>query len=158
MHFTTIVIGDNPEDQMAPFQDNNMGDCPKEYLTFIDMEEDLEKDYETKILDMVKCSDGELMLAYNTSAIKKKYFSDYQYNMSVAKITSFSGFHECKVPAKKFYKTLGDYVKDYCGYTDVDEVTGKYGYYTNENAAWDYYKLIEEGTIEELGKETFAFQ
>lgn len=35
-HFTVLVIGENPEDQLAPFQENNMGDCPKEFLKWID--------------------------------------------------------------------------------------------------------------------------
>jgi hypothetical protein len=31
-HFTVMVIGDDPEKQLAPYQENNMGDCPKEFL------------------------------------------------------------------------------------------------------------------------------
>lgn len=34
MHFSIIVAGDNYEEQLAPFQENNMGDCPNEYLEF----------------------------------------------------------------------------------------------------------------------------
>lgn len=34
-HFTVMVIGENPEQQLAPFQENNMGDCPKQYLEYI---------------------------------------------------------------------------------------------------------------------------
>lgn len=34
MHFSIIVAGDNYEEQLAPFQENNMGDCPEEYLEF----------------------------------------------------------------------------------------------------------------------------
>lgn len=33
-HFTVMVIGENPEQQLAPFQENNMGNCPKEYLKY----------------------------------------------------------------------------------------------------------------------------
>ena len=33
-HFTVLVIGENPEEQLAPFQENNMGTCPKEYLKY----------------------------------------------------------------------------------------------------------------------------
>lgn len=33
-HFTVLVIGDEIEKALAPFQENNMGDCPKEYLRF----------------------------------------------------------------------------------------------------------------------------
>lgn len=33
-HFTVMVIGENPEKQLAPFQENNMGNCPKKYLKY----------------------------------------------------------------------------------------------------------------------------
>jgi hypothetical protein len=34
-HFTVLVIGENVDAQLAPFQENNMGDCPPRYLKFI---------------------------------------------------------------------------------------------------------------------------
>ena len=34
MHFTVLVVGDNLEEQLAPFQENNMGDCPAEHMEF----------------------------------------------------------------------------------------------------------------------------
>ncbi len=45
-HFTVLVIGENPEEQLAPFQENNMGDCPKEFMEFQE-DEDSELDEET---------------------------------------------------------------------------------------------------------------
>jgi len=33
-HFTVLVIGKDVEEKLAPFQENNMDDCPKEYLKF----------------------------------------------------------------------------------------------------------------------------
>ena len=54
MHFSVAVITEglpNPsqlEEMLAPFQENNMGTCPREYLEFF--EEDIEQyreDYET---------------------------------------------------------------------------------------------------------------
>lgn len=33
-HFTVLVIGKDVEEKLAPFQENNMNDCPKEYLKF----------------------------------------------------------------------------------------------------------------------------
>lgn len=47
-HFTVMVIGDNPEEQLAPYQENNMGDCPKEYLEFNDLTERLKTDWESE--------------------------------------------------------------------------------------------------------------
>ena len=45
-HFTVLVIGDDVEKQLAPYQENNMGDCPEEFLEFRDVEEECRKDYE----------------------------------------------------------------------------------------------------------------
>lgn len=42
-HFTVLVIGNDHEAQLAPFQENNMGDCPKKYLEFQE-DEDAEID------------------------------------------------------------------------------------------------------------------
>lgn len=39
-HFTVLVIGENHDAQLAPFQENNMGDCPREYMEFTDMEDE----------------------------------------------------------------------------------------------------------------------
>lgn len=33
-HFSVLVVGDNVEAQLAPFQENNMSDCPREYMKF----------------------------------------------------------------------------------------------------------------------------
>lgn len=45
-HFTVLVIGDDIEKQLAPYQENNMGDCPKEYMQFTE-DEDYDVDEET---------------------------------------------------------------------------------------------------------------
>jgi len=39
-HFTVLVVGDDVHEQLAPYQENNMGDCPEEYLV-----KDEEEDY-----------------------------------------------------------------------------------------------------------------
>jgi len=62
-HFSVLVIGENVEEQLAPYQENNMGDCPKQFLVFHEDED-----------------------------------------------------------------------------SDVDEETGKKGYWSNPNAKWDYYR------------------
>lgn len=45
-HFAVLVIGDDIEKQLAPYQENNMGDCPKEYLVFNDTEDEYREEYE----------------------------------------------------------------------------------------------------------------
>jgi hypothetical protein len=74
-HFCVLVIGDDVEEQLRPYQENNMGDCPGEYMEF--KEADLED--------------------------------------------------------------LGDNPED-SGYEQLPE-TGKWGYWHNPNAKWDWYEV-----------------
>lgn len=109
-HFTVMVIGENPEEQLAPYQENNMGDCPEEYLVFIDKTEDLKSEW------------GKL-----TEDDRSEY-------------EDFNSF------------AMED------GYEDHD---GKYGYFENPNAKWDWYLLggrwsgflkLKEGSEGEIGE------
>jgi len=45
-HFYVLVVGEDVDLQLAPYQENNMGDCPKEYLEFDEVEEDFEAEYQ----------------------------------------------------------------------------------------------------------------
>ena len=45
-HFTCMIFGDNAEEQLAPFQENNMGNCPDEYMEFNDETEYIQKEWE----------------------------------------------------------------------------------------------------------------
>lgn len=47
-HFTVMIFGDNAEDQLAPFQENNMGTCPEEYMEFIDQTDYLLDEWESE--------------------------------------------------------------------------------------------------------------
>jgi len=91
-HFAVMVIGENPEEQLAPYQENNMGDCPKEYLAFNDVTDDVTREWEDE--------DQE---------------------------------------TKEKYKDLDTYATEYNGYEKNDE--GRYGYWENPNAKWDWYQL-----------------
>ena len=86
-HFTVLVVGEDPEWQLAPFQENNMGDCPREYLEFNETGEEIRRAYEDESGGM-----------------------------------SFEEYAE------------------YCGYKK-DPDTGKYGYWENPDAQWNWYEL-----------------
>jgi hypothetical protein len=45
-HFSVLVVGENPEEQLAPFQENNMGNHPCCFLEFEDCTEDYRRDAE----------------------------------------------------------------------------------------------------------------
>jgi hypothetical protein len=43
MHFTVLIVGNNIEDQLAPFQENNMGTVPDKYMSFVDCNDEVEE-------------------------------------------------------------------------------------------------------------------
>ena len=48
-HFTVLVPAQNEDelfDKLQPYQENNMGDCPKEYLEFVRVDKEDEEDYD----------------------------------------------------------------------------------------------------------------
>jgi hypothetical protein len=51
MHFLVMVIGDEPEEQLEPFRENNFGTCSEEYLEFNDVEDESREHYLTGIFD-----------------------------------------------------------------------------------------------------------
>ena len=96
-HFTVLVIGPNPEDQLEPFQENNMGDCPDKFMEFVDAEDDLKKSFAKE----------------NPNT---QYESDESYR------EAFDSYVDGEVYKK-------------------DPKTGRYGYWENPNAKWDWYQL-----------------
>lgn len=120
-HFTVLVIGEDVDGQLAPFQENNMGDCPKEYLEFNDVEEEYKEDYENGSTEMYEKPDGSYEYSWNLSEEEKQTLK------------------KVDLPYKEKYKSFEDFIESYEGYSK-DEETGKYGYWENPNRKWDWYK------------------
>lgn len=55
-HFSVMIVGPDPEKQLAPYQENNMNDCPKEYLEFNDVEEEYREEFKTGTAKEFYCS------------------------------------------------------------------------------------------------------
>jgi hypothetical protein len=175
------------EEVMAPYQENNMGDCPPEYMEFNDVEEEYrekwesgeetvqdwyakrslevsKQDYErlqkeeeatifverrrnifTIIESEDKCSvayrdDGkwsERIYAEAVDVVKNPATEDKAENYTVrAKVINPPN----DIPVQKYYGTFEKYIEEYAGYSK-DEKTGKYGYWENPQAKWDWYQV-----------------
>lgn len=136
-HFTVLVIGDNPEEQLKPFQENNMGDCPKEYLAFHDTEDDYRKEYEEDGVEMVRCPDGSLAYTWDD---RFKVRGERPFDTKNV-IPEGQGYEKVTVPHKQRFATFEDFMKEWVGYDARDIEKGRYGYWKNPNAKWDWYSL-----------------
>lgn len=63
-HFTVLVIGENPEDQLAPFHEFECTGDDNEYVQDIDITEKLRKEYEESTETRYKAPDGTLHKPY----------------------------------------------------------------------------------------------
>lgn len=69
-HYTVAVIVDKLDENevakmLAPYQENNMGDCPREYLAFNSITEEYKKTYEEGTRAMILIDDNKLVSEYD---------------------------------------------------------------------------------------------
>ncbi|PPK99028.1 hypothetical protein [Parapedobacter indicus] len=132
-HFTVMVIGNDPEKQLAPYQENNMGNCPKEYLKFNDVEAEHRESYSTDETTVFVSPEGKLFSKYNDQ------FRVAGGLLEGSKYMCPKGWTEKEVPVSVLYPTFEQYMSDYCGNERNED--GTYGYWENPNAKWDWYLL-----------------
>ncbi len=157
-HFAVAVISRTPEEVdslLAPYQENNMGDCPSEYLEFVDVEEDERYAYENGYTEKVQAPDGRFFDKYDPQ------FKDTNSDDFTPVYLIPDGYREILVAYKELYPTFDDYMEK-CGEVERDPETGRYGYWTNPNAKWDYWRVggrfrgllkASKGTLGELSWE-----
>lgn len=140
-HFSVLVIGDQPEEQLEPFQENNCGDCPKHLLEFYDIEPKYLEKYQNETVEMVKTPEGELLLEWNERFRVPGALGTGGFGGSnpTHKVPDYCEIVE--VQFTELYETFDDYMSDWCGHSKRDPEKGKYGYWENPNAKWDWYQL-----------------
>lgn len=87
-HFVVLVIGDDVEKQLAPYQENNMGDCPAQFLEFQDRTDDVTSGW-----------DDEMRSKYATIA---EYAEDYHGYRERRVIDGVERFGYMENPNKKW--------------------------------------------------------
>ena len=159
-HFSVAIItegkptGERIAKALAPYQENNKGDCPKKYMEFHSTTQERKEEYETSTIRRVKLANGTLVSPYNhilcDEVTKEEYekaieegkrdqysFTDkYRRKKDLAKI----GAIEVEIPCKELYPTFEDFMKDWCE-EKKDEETNDYGYWENPNAKWDWWQV-----------------
>lgn len=124
-HFTVLVIGEDYEKQLDPFQEEVDSDSP--YSEFQDETDEYREQYENETSEMVKLKSGELLCLYDN---RFRIECQWKYPEDSEKI---------EIPFKERYGTFEEFCEDYhCRKPNED---GRYGYYYNPNAKWDWWIL-----------------
>lgn len=133
-HFTVLVIGEDIEAALAPFQENNMGDCPKQYLAFNDEEDEYRKEYDTDGTEMVRLEDGSVAYPWDD---RFRIPGSFGIGSQTHKVPDHLKLEQ--VPHKNRFATFEQFVSEYYGRKERDPEKGRFGYWENPNAKWDWY-------------------
>lgn len=111
--------------KLRPFQENNMEDCPKEFLQFFDKENEYLQKYENESVEMVVVGDKLL----------------YPHDDQFGALEAPEHLERRQVAHKKYYATFEKFCKDWYGAESRDPEKGRYGYWENPNAKWDWWQI-----------------
>ena len=141
---------------LAPYQENNMGDCPKEYLKFHSTTEECRKKYEEST-EKARLKDGTMVWPWDNILYRQITRGEYEIikedKNSRTKCEGFGNDTKyfvrdlesieaelINVPFKELYPTFEEFMKDYNG-ENFDEEQKDWGYWENPNAKWDWYSI-----------------
>lgn len=137
-HFTVLVVGEDIEHELAPYQENNMGTCPREFMEFTDQEDEFQEEYETGTQTMIR-SWTKLYSLYD------ERFQNPAYNPFSGepgeRYVYPPGSEKVEVAFKETYPTFEKFCRDYHGHKKRDPDKGRYGYWENPQARWDWYQV-----------------
>ena len=121
-HFVVLVIGDNIDLQLAPFNEQPEDGDPHVKLVFNDQTEEFRKEYDEESVEIIKRPDGSWVFAHAAT--------DDDKAAQIAPVsTKFS----------ELYSTFEEFCKEWHG-TEPNE-QGQFGYSSNPNAKWDGYTI-----------------
>jgi hypothetical protein len=139
-HFCVMVIGEDPENQLAPYQENNMDDCPEEFMEFQSVEQEYKEKYSTESTEKVVMPDGRLLDPWDDEfRVKTDSILGIGFGSDTHKVPE--NLEKRKIPYKNLFATFEEYMSEWCGYSERDPKTNEYGSWDNPNKKWDWYEL-----------------
>lgn len=144
-HFTVLVPASDENElfqKLLPYYEYGCSaerdELVKPWLKFNDVEEEYRQNYATETVTRVKMPDGRLLARYDD-----EFRVPGSFGLSFGADPSHKvpeHLEQVEIPVSQIYPTFEAYVTEYAGYRK-DEETGKYGYWHNPNAKWDWYSV-----------------
>ena len=114
-HYSLLVVGENVDERLAPYQENNHGTVPDEYLEWKDKEGEYRENWEKGSVEVYEIND-EYVLPWNAKNVDD--------DKELVEVSFKELFEDFKEFAKEWYNSEGEH-----------------GYYHNPNAKWDWYEI-----------------
>lgn len=123
------------KEMLEPFYE---GSGDERFIEFRDEEDRHREKYATESIEMIRLPDGELAHTHDDRFRVPGTFgfcSDGSSHRPPADLERVQSYHHERYP------TFEAFMKDYCGYAAPDPKTGRYGYWRNPNAKWDWWAI-----------------
>lgn len=134
MHYSVLVVGEDVEAALAPFREKDGDNLPREWLAFVDREDEYRQKYENESTEKIVTPDGRLLDPWDERFKVKKEGSLFPETEIPEHL------ERRKVPYRELYPTFEAYMEDWCG-EERDVRTGRYGYWHNPKGKWDWYQI-----------------
>lgn len=130
------------------------------YLEFIDQTDEGHAEYETHGINCIRLLDGRIVPFYHHAFTNQYELYDGKiYKRRYGQLHSRKRTKKAKkmqllttYPFKKLYPTFDTFMEKHYG-SSLDKETGRYGYYTNPNATWDWCQVGGRWPLRFLVKE-----
>lgn len=129
-HYSVMVLGGNPEDQLAPF-DENTEVLESNSLVFADRTAEYEDDFCNLVLEAWQLPSGKILLSPEDISATSAFALTGPPPPDAFKVSVFPD---------KVFPDLDSFVHDYHQQARHPE-NDKYGYFYNPQAKWDWYQL-----------------
>lgn len=150
------------KEMLAPYQENNTGDCARQFMAFVDNEDEYLEKYNTgtdEWIDLGPADDvsktGEIAHAdaviSSTECVwngRRLVRSWHEMFRSQGTIGVGSHTHQVpdsaakiSIPYNKLHASFKEFVADYYGVEERDSEKGRYGYWENPNKKWDWWQV-----------------
>lgn len=128
---------------LIPYKESGCGDEDppelKQFLKFEDDEDEHLKKYAEETTEVFVDPAGALHCKYD-SRFEKNPPGHFGIS-SETKYVCPDGWTAREAKMSELYPTFEGYMADYCGYSERDEETGRYGRWRNPNQKWDWYQI-----------------
>jgi hypothetical protein len=133
-HFTVLVVGDDVSTLLAPFNEQPDDNDEHVQMVFEDHTEQFQEQYETASIEKIVLEDGTLVYPWDKCfAVPDPKLRGFTNNVVPENL------ERRQVPFKELYPTFEEFVLGH--HNQEAEEDGRYGYYHNPNAKWDWYQL-----------------
>lgn len=131
-HFVVGVItyaGDNNIDELLePYMENCCGTPDYKYMEFYDKTDEFKEEYETFTRTFYRTPEGylkSLLELPQDETNKRSYVPE--------------DWIKVKIPVKSLYPNFDNYMQEECNREKTND--GRYGYWQNPNAKWDWFEI-----------------